>query len=677
MIAILEIILPLALGLAIIVLCATDNDDPDIPCRSVKFAWITMAGILALVTLGWILGPSRTIGRWAELQLLWLAPVLFWSAIALRAGNRNRSRNKTPRILRNGIRFLLWFALGIGLSWATSLLFVQYLALSPRAISWPVETSVRVGEWVDLFLPALTTFHGRMDGWAWNRAILSVIAGIWLWRLYRPSTGIHADHQAAGKKRILRQVFPVFMLGLVGISAFAPSSCRSWRFGWCEGRLTVPLNALSGSDATIEISYMIHPASSSDPATGVMFVANGGPSMVSPFRSQMLDALGRIAETHDVLISDYRGLGRSNPADCPGFNIGAAAKEVVEQCARRLGPLANELSARRAADDLEAIRRHLKLGPVDIYGESYGTFFAQTYAHLYPDAVRSMVLDSSIPLDIPPEWMFSLSAQRTSHPLQRYCEQKGKCGSDPLRLVSAWRDTVELTRNERWEAPSVIDLAEIHAYKGWFVEDWAKTLLLEGKERKEALAALSDKLQQQIEAMRGSENSMLMPHEPSAVYACNDYPTPFAWSDQPAARERSTRARARRLFSDDIAPFTWDEFNQGAERIVGIKVDGYMYEGCLNWDHRNETPPVYGNSPPVDVLLISGLLDDSTTPKMTADIAARWPGAKTLYVGGGDHFVLGDPQAGCARDEAAKFFDDPKGYKPSECAVNNVGHTSP
>ena len=41
--------------------------------------------------------------------------------------------------------------------------------------------------------------------------------------------------------------------------------------------------------------------------------------------------------------------------------------------------------------------RALGLGPVDVYGDSYGTFFAQVYAGRHPEQVRSVVLDSAYP----------------------------------------------------------------------------------------------------------------------------------------------------------------------------------------------------------------------------------------------------------------------------------------
>ena len=39
----------------------------------------------------------------------------------------------------------------------------------------------------------------------------------------------------------------------------------------------------------------------------------------------------------------------------------------------------------------------LGLGKVDLYGDSYGTFFAQVFAGRHADLVRSVVLDSAYP----------------------------------------------------------------------------------------------------------------------------------------------------------------------------------------------------------------------------------------------------------------------------------------
>ena len=50
-----------------------------------------------------------------------------------------------------------------------------------------------------------------------------------------------------------------------------------------------------------------------------------------------------------------------------------------------------------AADDLAAVLRALRLGKVDLYGDSYGTCFVQAFIARHPRALHSVVLDSAYP----------------------------------------------------------------------------------------------------------------------------------------------------------------------------------------------------------------------------------------------------------------------------------------
>lgn len=48
-----------------------------------------------------------------------------------------------------------------------------------------------------------------------------------------------------------------------------------------------------------------------------------------------------------------------------------------------------------AAEDLAAVITALGLGKVDLYGDSYGSFFAQVFASRFPQLVHSVILDST------------------------------------------------------------------------------------------------------------------------------------------------------------------------------------------------------------------------------------------------------------------------------------------
>ncbi len=48
-----------------------------------------------------------------------------------------------------------------------------------------------------------------------------------------------------------------------------------------------------------------------------------------------------------------------------------------------------------AAEDLATVIVALQLPKVDLYGDSYGSFFAQVFASRIPQLVRSVILDST------------------------------------------------------------------------------------------------------------------------------------------------------------------------------------------------------------------------------------------------------------------------------------------
>lgn len=75
-----------------------------------------------------------------------------------------------------------------------------------------------------------------------------------------------------------------------------------------------------------------------------------------------------LSERMQLVYFDHRGQGRSSKKDPESWNL----DENVE--------------------DMEALRRHLGLGPVVSIGTSYGGMVAQAHAARYPDAVSHLVL---------------------------------------------------------------------------------------------------------------------------------------------------------------------------------------------------------------------------------------------------------------------------------------------
>jgi proline iminopeptidase len=100
------------------------------------------------------------------------------------------------------------------------------------------------------------------------------------------------------------------------------------------------------------------------------FVLHGGPGMDHSYFKPWLSPL---AETMQLIYVDHRGTGRSE-------------RVPLESC-----------TIEQMADDLEALRQQIGLGRVNVLGNSFGGFWALTYALRYPDSVSRLILVTTSP----------------------------------------------------------------------------------------------------------------------------------------------------------------------------------------------------------------------------------------------------------------------------------------
>ena len=655
-IPLLELAVPFLLGLAVVVIRAR-RGDAGLAAIVPTLRYVVPAIVVVVTALN-LLIPGASLIRWVELQLLWLAPSTFWVGLAWLGRRRGRKRPRSQRahLIRGVIGFTSLFLFGVFLSWFTSLSVLQMLLMAPRALPWSGGTPAPIGEWIEATLPALTTFHGRMASWGANRLVLLALGLAVGWLAWRRNPHPTAQPQL---RRRLQLGIPLGVAAAFGVLAlFNPSDPMQWRLGWSEGRIAVPVSAEDPDGPTIQVSYLIHPATGSSKADGVVVGAIGGPSAASQSRTELLGALADVNERNDVLISDYRGFGRSTPVQCDGVVQGPSAPEAIAACAEN--PLSEALSTRHAADDLELIRTALGVDSWSVYGQSYGTYFAQVYAQTYPDAVNSVVLDSTLTLTgVQEEALFMA-------PLAH-----GSAEGEP------WSHVVEQARAQEWTSPSVQDLATIHLYSMWPEIGSARAAALElpADEAQGALAKLSESLNEELSVMLGDPLLLLMPATPIIPYACSDWVDPLLSSRDEEQAVAAVREHTRTHFGENIAPFTWDEINEASTAAVGLGLDTLRYEACALWpSDGGESAPIEAahteaaDLPDVPVLVVSGDQDFSTTPRIAAQVAADWAG-HLLTVLGGDHFVLADPAAVCARDQVAELFADPEAYHPKQCST--------
>jgi pimeloyl-ACP methyl ester carboxylesterase len=163
--------------------------------------------------------------------------------------------------------------------------------------------------------------------------------------------------------------------------------------------VTVPLDHAQPQGPTLALHVTVAPAFRQGSRTDPLFVLAGGPGQAgSDVLALLKAAFDRVRATRDIVFIDQRGTGLSGKLGCaskPEHDTMGDAELMAElrACiAANTSPL-RAYTTLAAARDLERVRVALGYGAVNLWGGSYGTRLAQTYARAYPSSVRALVLD--------------------------------------------------------------------------------------------------------------------------------------------------------------------------------------------------------------------------------------------------------------------------------------------
>lgn len=224
-------------------------------------------------------------------------------------------------------------------------------------------------------------------------------------------------------------------------AAAAPAPGTQARPGWCPdldgyrvdcGTVKRPLVADKPWLGSVPVAYAVVRHTGPGPARGTVAINPGGPGETAIDRAEpFAAALQGVLDTHDVLLVDPRGTGRSGRIPCGvtdaeyRFADHAGQRAAVARCAERLGPRAAGYTSAATADDLDAVRARLGAESLVLYGLSYGTYLMPVYAGRHPERVESMVLSGAFPLAVDP--LARPSAEAVAQSLRRVCERSAAC----------------------------------------------------------------------------------------------------------------------------------------------------------------------------------------------------------------------------------------------------------
>jgi len=185
------------------------------------------------------------------------------------------------------------------------------------------------------------------------------------------------------------------------------------RFGW----LIVPEERDNGGgDRQVRLPFVILKCRGKSPRPDPVLFMSGGPgnASVSGYRGWLRHP---ILQERDLIILDQRGTGHSQPSlaspeidavlqQSTGRNLNNAIDSPPYRAAlqsfldrlRKEGLNLRAYTTRNSASDIADLRRLLGLSEWNLYGISYSTRLMLTVLRDHPEGVRSVILDSPLPL---------------------------------------------------------------------------------------------------------------------------------------------------------------------------------------------------------------------------------------------------------------------------------------
>ncbi|HET9906250.1 MAG TPA: alpha/beta fold hydrolase [Anaerolineales bacterium] len=220
--------------------------------------------------------------------------------------------------------------------------------------------------------------------------------------------------------------------------------------------IEMPLDHFNPSDTrTIPVTFAVLPASGD--RKGMFVTATGGPgySGIASADSYTAAFDPGIAEVFDIVFFDQRGLLLSGDQTCPfaasayyqqessGLTSEeeAALKQTAEtfstDCVNEVSnpELLPYLGTKQAVEDLEVFRQLIGDDKFWLYGESYGTQYAQTYAAAHSEHLAGLILDGTVDLTYDGIAYYTLQAQAFSDILTASlaaCNDDPACNADLL-----------------------------------------------------------------------------------------------------------------------------------------------------------------------------------------------------------------------------------------------------
>lgn len=484
----------------------------------------------------------------------------------------------------------------------------------------------------------------------------------------------------------------------IQVGSLTLEPCTTSDLAWCAS-VAMPFDYSDAAAGTTDVYFEWYPRTASAPAKGTVLTVQGGPGYASTdYRDDYLAMLDSLTETRNVLIVDLRGTGRSDVVRCPGvqnwrpsdgnqayINAAGACADKLNTTRRRADGTwvrgADLYTTTNAARDVARLLDLLGTGKIDLYGDSYGTYFGQVFTSRYASKLRSVTLDAAYPvLGADPFYPDAIVTAKAA--FNKACARAAGCaaasGSSWARIttmVNRLRSNPFTGQTKNPAGQSVNATADVDAMvqlvnaagfdSGVYRElDPAIRAYLDRADKEPLLRLIA----QTIDNSDSGD-----PVEFSAglyvANVCNDYVQAFSYNGTHAQRLAQYQSAVAALPSNAFAPFTVSEW-------VTSPIE--EFDSCLNWPApASDDPPIVSGTPiapaNLPVLVLSGELDSLTTPAEGQRVAEHMgPSARWIQIGNMIHVSAMLDFVGCAEGLVQTLIAAPGKLKTMDatCAAN-------
>ena len=428
------------------------------------------------------------------------------------------------------------------------------------------------------------------------------------------------------------------------------------------GFLVVPEDRSQPNGRTIRLAVAIVPAVAQQPAPDPLVHLTGGPGGIAILEAQRLVDAG-FSRDRDLILMDQRGTFLSEPAlTCEvidrfnrlevGLPLDARSTRrkhvaATRKCRRQLVARGVDIAAYNTTEnaaDFSDLRRALGYDRWNVFGVSYGTYLAQTIMRDHPEGIRSVILDSTVPLSVVDLAEFWPNARDAFQNIFRACTAQARCRSSfpnlertftrlVRRLESDPIRTMVKDPNTGQRTPVVLD--------GGALANWLVGMSFFTPSFADVPSWIAELAAGDPQSIATSRLAQVTP--PGFVgygltygVICSEW-FPFDSEREVLAQGRDVLPRYPRSVLAQPPQFT------------------YMFDDCRVWDVP--AAPASVREPAVSdipTLILSGSFD-SVTPLAWAYAAAETlPNSRIASIPGVGHFVA--PESPCAQSVIASFL---------------------